>query len=188
MTLSRYYLVLAGVTLLIMGGVFILLTGSHPKSYRDPGDALWMERMRRNTMESVQPLRDRLVVSVPQFGIIRMDGVSEDEPVEVVMDESERPVALEILVIAKENVIGTSEWIDGEPYIAPDSDGRSQKLFNIKDRLWESSIQYLDLLWLIFSGDGEVPSSVLVELESQIGSLNRALDDEFLFLGLDTVE
>ena len=97
-------------------------------------------------------------------------------------------MALEILVIAKESVIGTSEWIDGEPYTAPDSDGRSQKLFNIKDRLWESSIQYLDLLWLIFSGEGDVPSSVLVELESQIGSLTRSLDDEFQYLGLNIVE
>jgi hypothetical protein len=171
-----------------MCGVFILLTGTHPKAHRDPGDALWMERMRRNTMELVQPLRDRLVVSIPQFGVIRIGGNSEDEPVAVVMDESDRPVALEILIIAKESVLGTSEWIDGEPYTAPDSDGRSQKLFNIKDRLWESTIQYLDMLWLIFSDEDEVPSSALVELESHISALNRALDDEFLFLGLGDVE
>jgi len=188
MSLSRYYLVLVGVTLIIMSGAFLLLKGSHPDSLRDPADALWMERIRRSTMESVAPLRDRLIVSCPQYGFIRMDGVQVDEPVRVEMNEADRLLALEIISSAKHSIVDTSEWVDGEPYTAPDSEGRSKKLFDTKDSLWDTSIKFLDLLWLVYSREGVVMSSELIGIESQLDMYMRLLDDEFFCAGLGRVE
>jgi len=171
-----------------MSGVLLLLSDSLRVSERNPEDVVWMERMRRNTVRSLAPIRSRIsVVSGQGFGI-RIGGSLTDLPAIVTVNESERLMALDIIETAQNHVQETSEWEEGDPSTAPEADRHSKRLFEIKDQLWLLTTEYIDILWVIYSRQGEVPSSRLNNVESQLDTWTGLLEEEINRQGIEPIE
>ena len=190
MSQRRYYLALMGMTIIMMCGVMLLLTDKARKHYRNPDDVVWMERIRRNSLETLAPVREQINVLPGQSTAIRvggMGGESADLPAVVTGDYSKLQLGLDVIRAARENILNTSEWRDGVPYTAPDPPRSAKHLFQLKDHLWKVTLDYIDALELVYGREVEVPSSKLRFLEEQLEHNKTLLEQEMDRLGLDPV-
>jgi hypothetical protein len=188
MILRKFYLAVLSVTLLIMGGSLILLKGEGHERQRDPGDVTWMERMRRNAIEEIAPIRDGVQTSGTRPISVFVEGGPEDIAATVSAGTSERLIALGVLNAARRNILESSEWPNGDEKSALQSSAGSRSLFEVKDRLWEITLQYVDCLQAVYSGERVVSSNEVLALEEQIGRLEVLLDREIERRGLEPVE
>ncbi len=175
---------------IMMAGVLLLVDNPNSKNFRNPNDVAAMERIRRNAIATLVPVRDMIDVADTGAAAIRIgeqQGETLGNEYLVTVDFSNSEIALELITSARHNVLETSEWRDGIPYNAQPSKPETTNMFQIKDRLWELSLDYIDTLGLIYGLESEVPANQVVSLEDQIRLYSHLLNQELDKLGLDTV-
>ena len=184
MTLSRYHLVLIGFTVIIMGST-LLLTDQKKIEYRDPSDVVWMERVRQNALDQLEPIRNRINVVESQTPGILVGGSPSDAPAIVALPRADRIFVIQIIDAARESVIETIEWDRDEPESRLPSPPQATRLFELKDHLWDLTLLYLALLRSVYSRDREVLSSEITTVEFQLMMFSQLLQMELDRLGLN---
>lgn len=186
--MRQFYLVFISVTIMIMGGIFLLQRTPRYSYERDPADIIWMEQIRRSTMNNVSPVRERIrVVGLSSTGI----SIDSEFPVPkavATVNEAERRLALDILDTARQSVIRSSEWQDENLRITRPTPHRYRNLFQVKDHLWELTLSYIETLEQIYSESREVESSELRYLDNQISIYKARLNYEMMAAGLEQAE
>jgi hypothetical protein len=188
MILRKFYLAVLSLTLLIMGGSLILINGEVQDRWRGQRDVPWMERMRRNALEEIAPIRARIRIASEQPITVLVEGSLQNNAATVSADASERMTALGVLSAVRKNILESSEWPNSDESAVPQSSASSRSLFEVKDRLWETTLHYVDCLQAVYSGERDVSSNEILAVEEQVGRLERLLDQEIERRGLEPVE
>lgn len=184
MTLSRHSVILIGFTILIMGSVLFLPRNPHAE-YRNPSDVIWMERVRQDILEQIAPIRGQInLVEGHPPGILVQESVT-DLPAIVTMPRPDRTFVVEIIDAAYENVVETSEWVRIEPETALPAPMHATRLFELKDHLWDLTLEYLDRIRSVYARDREVLSSEITSIEFQIETFTQLLQMEIERLELE---
>jgi len=190
MSQRRYYLALLGMMIIMMSGVTLLLVDNVRRPVRNPDDVVWMERIRRNALSTLTPIRERIEIVHSPSPAIRVGGfggVAVDKPAVILFEPGDPDLPMEILMTARDDVLKTSGWHGENPDSAPPSPPNARHLFELKDHLWEVTLNYIDTLILIYGREIEVPSSRVAFLEDQLMSSQALLDNEITRLGLEPV-
>ncbi len=184
----RTYLTILSFTVIFLAGTAAVLHGTRQVSMRDPSDVVWMERMRRNALENIEPIRARINMPENLSIAIVISADLSGQYAQLSASDEERELAPEFLQTARANVLETSEWESEETGAAVPSPPNAGKLFEIKDRLWEITLLYIDLLMDIYSGSRLVSPSEIDFVEAQMQTFKAFLDEELARHGLDPVE
>lgn len=187
MILRKSYLAVLSLTLLIMGGSLILLKGEGQDKWREQRDVPWMERIRRNALEEIAPIRAQIRIVSEQPISVLVEGSLQDNTATVSADASERLIALGVLSAVRKNILESSEWPNGDESAVPQSSVGSKSLFEVKDRLWETTLHYVDCLQAVYSGEEDVSSNEILAVEEQVSRLEGLLDQEIERRGLEPV-
>jgi len=181
MSLRRYYLALIGLTLTIMIGSILLIGDTFRATPEDLSDIAWKEHLRENIINSITPLRDRILSANSRSTSIVVASEHDDEPIVPQISESERQLAIEVLSNLHDEVVNTLVIIReeaGESSMAP----VTIRLLQIQNHLYFLTLTYIDKLMQVCRGDTEV-------LYSEIGEIERALDtyNELMYEELDNL-
>ena len=191
MSQRRYYLALIGMLVIMISGVTLLVSRNSTQSIRNPEDVLWMEKIRRSALATLVPVINRIDIDDSKSTAIRVEGMGNyfDDPVATInMDFTNRSLALEVLAAAKNNILQTSGWNDGQQNSNLRPPRHAKHLFELKDHLWSVTIEYIDTLELIYGREVEVPSSQINFIREQMETHTILLEEEMNRLGLGTLD
>ena len=185
MSLRLSYLTYLSLTLIILGGTALLLNLGRRIDLRNPDDVVWMERVRRNSLEQVAPVRDRIEFPEEASAVIIV-AANPDEGLAVVeVTEAERELALQVLGSARDHVLASSEWVDEIEKQTKPVARENRQLFDVKDYLWEITLEYIDVLNDIYSDARPVSFSEVLLIEDQLDMLAPELEYELARLDLE---
>lgn len=188
MSLRLSYLVYLSLTLIVLGGTALLLNLGRRIDLRNPVDVAWMERVRRNSLEQVAPVRDRIEFPDGASAAIIIAADPDEGLAFVEVTESERELALQVLGSARDHVLASSEWVDENEKQTKPVARVNRQLFDVKDYLWEITLEYIDVLNDIYTDARLVSISEVLLIEDQLEMLTPALEYELARLGLEPME
>ncbi len=185
MSMRSYYFAVVGIAIIIMGGSLLLIHRHSLNRIGNPHDVVWLERLRRSTLDGLAPLRSRVHVSRTQVSMI-MSGNAVDQYATTTIGDDERQLALEMIDVSRARMEKHMALM--VPERTPLIPRGVRRLYELRDRLWELTDTYVDTLEEILEGDAEVYSVEFNTLEEQLQRNTEFMDEEIANLGIGPVE
>jgi len=183
MSLRLSQMAIASLTLLVLGATALILQLTDLKGFYDPGEMVWMERVRRNSLEQVAPFRDMIAFPEGRRVSIFISSSGDLQYAHVTVGDNEQNIILNVIQTAKQNIAEIGGNRDVHPGHSVRVPRTARKLFEIKDRLWEGTLKYLDIYDDIFSDRRPVSSVEFLFAESQVETFALLLETEFAKFG-----